>query len=97
MAKNPNDLFSALRDSGMRKKTARAAVDSADRANRGKPAKAVTKTIEGLRNAASELEDHALASSRSEAAKKGARTRKRRAAKRSEAAKKAAKTRARVS
>lgn len=94
MAKNDKDLFDSLRKSGVRKKVAKAASESAAKAKNGKPTKAVTRTVENLKQAASDLESHVHGSSRSEAAKKAAQTRKRNAAKRSEAAKKAARTRA---
>ncbi len=96
MARKNNDLLQTLRNSGLRKKVARAVSDSADRASGGKAPKAVARTVENLRKAATELESHVSGSSRSAAAKKGAQTRKRKAAARSAAAKKAAKTRARV-
>jgi hypothetical protein len=92
--KTNKNLFDSLRDSGVRKKVAKAASDSVAKTKNGKPPKSVTRTVETLRNAASDLERRAHSSSRSEAAKKAARTRKRNAAKRSNAAKKAARTRA---
>ena len=88
------NLFDSLRDSGVRKKVAKAASDSVEKAKDGKPSKSVTHTVETLRHAASDLERRARGASRTEAAKKAARTRKRNAAKRSKAAKKAARTRA---
>jgi hypothetical protein len=92
--KTDKNLFDSLRDSGVRKKVAKAASDSVAKAKNGKPSKSVTRTVETLRNAASDLERRAHGSSRSEAAKKAARTRKRNVAKRSQAAKRAARTRA---
>ncbi len=90
MANNSDkDLFDSLRGRGVRKKVAKAASDSVAKVKDGKPSKSVTRTVETLRHAASDLERRAHGSSRSEAAKKAARTRKRHAAKRSEAAKKA--------
>jgi hypothetical protein len=56
----------------------------------------VARTIENLRSAAAELEDRVRAPKRSEAAKKAARTRKRKAAERSAAARKAAKSRSKA-
>ncbi len=94
MARKNNDLLQTLRDSGLRKKVARAVSDSATRATGGKTPKGVERTVENLRKAAAELESRVTGSSRSAAAKKGAQTRKRKAAARSRAAKKAAKTRA---
>ncbi|MGH2883629.1 MAG: hypothetical protein ACRDPA_13185 [Solirubrobacteraceae bacterium] len=95
MAKNrEQDLFESLRNNGVRKKVAKKASESTAMAKNGKPAKAVTRTVASLKQAAADLESRVHGSSRSEAAKKAARTRKRNAAKRSEAAKKAARTRA---
>jgi hypothetical protein len=92
--KHDKNLFDSLRKSGVRKKVAKAASESAAMAKDGRPTKAVTRTVQSLKKAASDLESHVHGTSRSEAAKKAARTRKRNAAKRSEAAKKAARTRA---
>ena len=92
--KHDKDLFDNLRKSGVRKKVAKAASGSAAMTKNGKPAKAVTRTVDRLKRAVSDLESHVHGSTRSEAAKKAARTRKRNAAKRSETAKKAARTRA---
>jgi uncharacterized protein (DUF1810 family) len=92
--KRDNDLFDSLRKSGVRKKVAKAASESAATAKNGKAPKAVAHTIESLKQAASDLEHRVHGSSRSESAKKAVRTRKRNAAKRSETAKKAARTRA---
>ena len=92
--KQNSDLFDALRESGMRKKVAKALTNSAGRARRGKAPTGVESTIQNLRDAAAALEHRVGRSDRSEAAKKAARTRKRNAEKRSASAKKAAKTRA---
>jgi hypothetical protein len=92
--KRDKDLFDTLRKSGVRKKVAKAASESAATAKNGKPAKAVTETVESLKQAASHLERQAHGSSGRDAANKAARTRKRNAAARSEAAKKGARTRA---
>ncbi len=92
--KSEKDLFDSLRESGVRKKVAKTASESAAKTKNGKPSKAVTRTVESLKQAASDLERHAHGSSRSEAARKAARTREHNARKRSEAAKKAARTRA---
>lgn len=97
MAKKDKDLFDVLRDSGLRRKVARALTDSAGRAKSDRPSKTIARTVDGLRKAAAELEGRVGDSRRSEAAQKAARTRKRKAAKRSAAAKKAAKTRAKMS
>jgi hypothetical protein len=98
MAKNRRDadVFHALRQSGLRKKVAQAVTESASRAKPGKPPTAVSRAIDSLRTAASELENRVNGSRRSQAAKKAAQTRKRNAAKRSASAKKAAKTRAKA-
>lgn len=92
--KRDKDLFDSLRKSGVRKKVAKAASESAAAAKNGKPSKAVTRTVESLKQAASDIESRVHGSRRGDAAKKAARTRKRNAAKRSETAKKAAHTRA---
>jgi hypothetical protein len=94
--KRESGPFDGLRQSGLRKKVAKALSDSAGRTKRGKPPTGVARTVESLRTAASELENRVSGSRRSEAGKKAARTRKRNAAKRSASAKKAAKTRARA-
>jgi hypothetical protein len=94
--KRESDLFDVLRQSGLRKKVAKALSESAGRAKRGKPPTGVARTVENLRTAASELENRVTGSRRTEAAKKAARTRKRKAVKRSASAKKATKTRART-
>ena len=80
------DLFDALRESGMRKKVAKALTNSNGRARRGKSPTGVESTIQNLRDAAAALEHRVGRSDRSEAAKKAARTRKRNAAKRSASA-----------
>lgn len=92
--KRDNELFDSLRKSGMRKKVAKATSESAAATKNGKPPKAVTQTVEKLKQAASDLERQATGSSHREAGKAAARTRKRNAAKRSKAAQKAAHTRA---
>ncbi|MDP9346940.1 MAG: hypothetical protein M3P44_14755 [Actinomycetota bacterium] len=94
------DLVARLRASGLRKKVAHnvaAAVHGAR--SRKQPPKEVARVISGLRSVAGELQDRATggASKRSEAAKKAAATRKRKAANRSTAAKKGARTRAKKS
>jgi hypothetical protein len=92
--KRDKDLFDSLRKSGVRKKVAKAASDSAATAKTGKPPQAVTQTVESLKQAASDLERRMHSPNGSDAAKKAARTRRRNAAKRSEAAQKGARTRA---
>ncbi len=105
MARTPHidkDLVARLRATGLRKKVAQnvaAAVDGAR--SRKQPPKDVARVISELRGAANELQARvtgsASASKRSEAAKKGAATRKRNAAKRSAAAKRGARTRTKKS
>ena len=99
MAKNKNkdDLFEHLRARGVRKSVAKALADrSANGAKGRKRAEALAQTaIADLRSASDAIRDRVLNrdSKRSEAAKKAARTRKRKPAKRSASAKKAAATR----
>jgi hypothetical protein len=93
--KQDKELQQRLRDNGLRKKVARAVTESTARGD-GRDHPIVARTIENLRNAAAEIEDRARAPRRSEAAKKAARTRKRKAAERSAAARKAAKTRSKA-
>jgi DNA-binding protein HU-beta len=101
MARKGNtDLFSALRSQGLRKRVARALsdIESGGRDARGNAEKLGRRVIADLRTAADTIEkrlDLGGAGTRSTAAKKGARTRKRSATKRSSAAKKGAAKRAR--
>jgi hypothetical protein len=96
MARNRNtDFFSSLRSQGIRKRVARALSDleSGGRGARGNAEKVARRVIGDLRSAADNIEkrlDIGGAGSRSSAAKKAARTRKRTTAKRSSAAKKGA-------
>ena len=92
--KSDADLVKALRAGGLRKKVARAVTEASQKGKGAKPT-LVDRTVKNLRVAASELEHRNDGTKRSDAAKKAARTRKRKAAKRSDAARKAAKTRAR--
>jgi rubrerythrin len=95
MAKKQNrDLMRVLDAGGVRKRVARVLTEATGSSKRDQQPKLVTKTIDNLKTAAGEL-DTRVRGSRSEAAKKAARTRKRNAAKRSAAARKGAKTRAR--
>ena len=89
---NP-DLIQTLRGSGIRKKVARSLADAAEKTSGGKQPKVLTRAIDDLRNAASQLEDRMTSKSRTEAANKAARTRKRKAAQRRATARKAARTR----
>lgn len=93
--KRNNDLFSALRSQGIRKRVARALSDleSGSRGARGNAEKLARRAIADLRAAADNIEkrlDIGGAGTRSSAAKKAARTRKRTTKRRSTAAKKAA-------
>jgi hypothetical protein len=90
------DLFNKLRASGLRKKVARVVTEASRKAQGGKQPKLLERTVRNLRTAAAELEHRMGGARRSEASKKAARTRKRKAAARSNAARKAAKTRART-
>ncbi len=93
--KRDTDLFNTLRASGLRKQVAQAVTDATGKVKGGKQPRLLDRTVANLRTAASELEQRLGGAKRSEAAKKAARTRKRKAAARSDAARKAAKTRAR--
>ena len=103
MAKSARDeLFETLRARGLRNRAARLASDamSTGRGGAGKGQAAVRALISDLRKAADDLEDRLTggkSKSRSEAAKKAARTRARKTTQRSTAAKKAAATRAKKS
>jgi hypothetical protein len=103
MAKNRNTEFvSFLRSQGLRKRVAKALADleSGGRDARGNAEKIGRRVIGDLRSAADAIEkrlDIGGAGTRSSAAKKASRTRKRTAAKRSSAAKKGAAKRARKS
>jgi hypothetical protein len=93
-----DDLFDHLRARGVRKKVAKALSARTDRAKGRKRAEALAQTaIADLRSASDAIRDRVVNrdSKRSAAAKKAARTRKRKAAQRSAAARKGAKTRAR--
>lgn len=97
MARNRNtDFVSFLRSQGLRKRVARALQDLESGDIRGNAEKLAQRVVRDLRTAANEIEkrlDIGGAGTRSQAAKKAAKTRKRAATKRSAAAKKAAKTR----
>jgi hypothetical protein len=98
MAKSrTDDLFDRLHAQGLRKRTANLLSQATD--SRGKPAKAVERSLSDVKRAVSLVEDrlgggHAK---RQAEAKKAAATRKRSAQRRSAAAKKGARTRARSS
>jgi hypothetical protein len=93
--KQSDDLFDHLRASGVRKKVARTIADGASAKNAKKAEALAQNALADLRSASEAIRDRVLNrdSKRGEAAKKAARTRKRRAAKRSASAKKAAATR----
>jgi hypothetical protein len=103
MARNRNtDFVTFLRSQGLRKRVAKALADleSGGRDARGNAEKIGRRVIGDLRSAADAIEkrlDLGGAGTRSSAAKKGAKTRKRGAAKRSTAAKKSGAKRARKS
>jgi hypothetical protein len=98
--KQSDDLFDHLRARGVRKKVAKAISGRSDSAKGRKRAEALARTaIADLRSASDAIKYRVVQrdTKRSEAAKKAARTRKRKAAQRSAAARKGAKTRARSS
>ena len=92
-AKPDTDLFQALRTAGLRKKVARAVTDATRTTKPGKQSKLLVRTIENLNAAAAEIGRRAGGNKRTEAEKKAAPTRTRKAAARSTAIRKAAKTR----
>lgn len=95
MAKRDSELFESLRARGVRKKIA----DQVSRAANGaaKP-KVAKRAVADLSSAAAEIHDrlHGGPKRRSDAARKAARTRKRKAQQRSEAAKRGARARSRA-
>ena len=100
MAKMDTDLYKTIRKQGVRKSVARSAAE-ASRTAKGagdKAPKQLKKATKDLRSALDVLEDRVSGgpAKRKAAAKKAAKTRKRKERKRSEAAKKAAKTRAKA-
>ena len=103
MAKTERDLFDTLRARGLRKSAAENLAKAFGRADNSPPSKGAKRAVSELRDLVSELESRAglgggsKSKSRSEAAKKAAATRKRKANERSRAAKKAAQTRAKSS
>jgi hypothetical protein len=92
-SKRDTDLFQALRAAGLRKKVAHAVTDATRKTRPGKQSKLLVRTIENLHTAAAEIERRADGNKRTEAAKKAAQTRKRKATARSTASDKAAQTR----
>jgi hypothetical protein len=89
------DLFDALRTHGIRKRVARTVADAAGKADKRAPEQ-LRRTVRDLNALLTDLESRVSGKSntRSEAAKKAARTRQRKASQRSAAAKKGARTRA---
>src|ERR1039458_958382 len=77
--KRDTDLFQALRAAGLRKKVAHAVTDATRKTRPGKQSKLLVRTIENLHTAAAEIERRADGDKRTEAAKKAAQTRKRKA------------------
>ncbi|HET7052286.1 MAG TPA: hypothetical protein VFI54_28705 [Solirubrobacteraceae bacterium] len=98
MAKSrSDDLFERLHAQGLRKSTAKLLSQATDR--RRKPAKAVERSLNEVKQAVAHVEDRLSGGpdKRKAAAKKAAATRKRNAERRSAAAKKGARTRAKSS
>jgi len=94
------DLFDLLRARGLRKKVAKpiAALDGNSRRAGAKGQRLARQTVEDLTSAAEDIRKRVLRAdrSRSQAARKAARTRDRKATKRAASAKKGAQTRASV-
>ena len=95
MAKSETDLFKSLRARGVRKKIAKQMTRATSGA--GKP-KVATRAMADLSSVVGDVSDRLRhgPEKRSAAAKKAARTRKRKAHKRSQSAKRGARTRARA-
>ena len=96
MAKTERDLFDTLRARGLRKSAANNLAKAFGKADNSPPSKGAKRAVSELRGLVSELEARVGRTDRkrSEAAKKAAATRKRKANQRSNAAKKGAQTRA---
>jgi hypothetical protein len=99
MAKTNRDLFDTLRARGLRKSAANNLAKAFGRADKSPPSKGAKRAVSELRDIVSDLESRVGRTNRkrSEAAKKAAATRKRKADARSRAAKKAAETRSKRS
>ena len=97
MAKRDDALYTRLRNSGLRKKTA-GRIAEAIGSGSSKSQQVVSGAVNELRGLISELEDRARGgpAKRKAAAQKAANTRKRNAAKRSQAAKRGARARTRA-
>jgi hypothetical protein len=78
--KRDTDLFHALRAAGLRKKVAHAVTDATRKPRPGKQSKLLDRTIENLSTIAAQIKRQADGNKRTEAAKKAAQTRKRKAA-----------------
>ena len=95
MAKTETDLFKSLRARGVRKKVAKQLARATSGAGKPKVARHAMADLSSVVGDVSDRLRHGP-EKRSAAAKKAARTRKRKAAKRSRAAKRGARTRARA-
>ena len=92
-SKRDTDLFRALYAAGLRKKVAHAVTGATRKTKPGKQSKLLIRTIKNLNTAAAQIKRRADGNKRTEAAKKAAQTRKRKATARSTASDKAAQTR----
>jgi peptidoglycan hydrolase CwlO-like protein len=93
--KRDQDLYSKMRDHGLRKSVARQLSELPAHVSNGKQApKALRDAVERLEGLVEELKRHTNSGVRKTAARKAARTRSQNAASRSTAARKAARTRA---
>ena len=99
MAKTDRDLFDTLRARGLRKSAANNIAKAFGRADKSPPSKGAKRAVSELRDIVTDLESRVGRTNRkrSEAAKKAAATRKRKADARKRAAKKAAETRSKRS
>ena len=99
MAKTDRHLFDTLRARGLRKSAANNLAKAFGKADKSPPSKGAKRAVSELREIVSDLESRVGRTNRkrSEAAKKAAATRKRKADARSRAAKKAAETRSKRS
>ena len=99
MAKTERDLFDTLRARGLRKRAANNLAKAFGKADKSPPSKGAKRVVSELRDVVTELESKVGRTDRkrSEAAKKAAATRKRKAGQRSAAAKRGAQTRAKSS
>ena len=99
MAKTDRDLFDRLRARGLRKSAANNLAKAFGKADKSPPSKGAKRAVSELRDIVTDLESRVGRTNRkrSEAAKKAAATRKRKADARKRAAKKAAETRSKRS